>query len=146
MPNVNGEVVSLLGGIYSARPQIKTLTFSNSTGTLSLFTVTGDVIVRIVPICKTNLASAAAGTIELGVSADTDAMIAATTATDLAANEIWNDASPTTSIEAESVSRDYIISNGDDVILTLSAQIDSGVIAFYCYWAALSADGAVVPA
>lgn len=146
MANINGEVQSTLGGIYSARPQIKTITFANSTGTVSVFTVTGDVIVRIVPICKTNVASAAAGNIELGVSADTDAMIAATTGTDIDANKIWNDASPTASIEAESTSRDYIISNGDDVILTLSAQIDSGVIAFYCHWAALSADGAVVPA
>lgn len=144
--NVDGKLVSVLGGIYSATPAIKALTFSNDTGTVSLFTVTGDVIVRVIPICKTNVASAAAGNIELGVSADTDAMIAATTGTDIDANEIWNDASPTASIEAESTSRNYIISNGDDIILTLSAQIDSGAITFYCYWAALSADGSVVPA
>lgn len=125
---------------------IKELTFSNDTGTLTLFTVTGDVMVRIVPICKTNVASAAAANVELGVSADTDAILAATVATDLDANEIWIDTTPTTTIEAESTRRDYIISNGDDVILTLSAQVDSGAITFYCFWIPLSADGMVVVA
>lgn len=122
----------------------KALTFSNDTGTVSLFTVTGDVIVRIVPICKTNVASAAAGSIELGVSGDVNAMIASTTGTDIDANEIWHDASPDSNIEAESVSRNYLISNGDDVILTLSAQIDSGAITFYCFWVPLSSDGNVL--
>lgn len=123
----------------------KELTFSNDTGTVTLFTVTGDVIVRLLPICKTNVASAAAGNIELGVSADVDAMIASTVATEIDANEIWIDASPDASIEAESTSRDYVISNGDDIILTLSAQIDSGAITFYCFWIPLS-DGASVVA
>jgi len=128
------------------KPARKALTFSNDTGTVSLFTVTGDVVVRIVPICKTNLASAGAANIEMGVSADTDAMIASTLATDIDANEIWHDASPDSSIEAESVFREYIISNGDDVILTLSAQVDSGAITFYCFWYPLSLGASVVPA
>ncbi len=122
-----------------------TRTFSNDgAGALSLFTVTGNVKVRIIPICTTNLASAAEANMELGVSADTDAMIASTLATDLDANDLWIDASPTTTIEPESTSRDYIISNGDDVILTIDAQVDSGVIAFYCEWKPLSSNGAVV--
>ncbi len=121
----------------------KSLTFSNDTGTVNLFTVTGDVEIRLIAICKTNVASAAAANIELGVSGDTNAMIASTLATDLDANEIWNDASPTVNIEAMSTSRDYIISNGDDIILTLDAQVDSGAITFYCAWRALSSDGNV---
>lgn len=124
----------------------KSLTFSNSTGTVSLFTVTGDVIVRIIPICKTNLASAAAGSIEMGVSGDVDAMIASTLGTDIDANEVWIDASPDSNIEAADTIRSYIISNGDDVILTLSAQIDSGVIDFVCWWNPISDDGNVVAA
>ena len=124
----------------------KALTFSNDSGTVTLFTVTGDVEVRIVPIVKTNVASGAAGSIELGVSGDVDAMIVSTLGTDLDANEIWNDASPTSNIEALDTSRDYIISNGDDVILTLSAQIDSGAITFYCVWRPLSSNGNVVAA
>ncbi len=130
---------------FASYKTTKALTFSNDTGTVSLFTVTGDVMVKVVPICKTNVASAGAGNIELGVSGDVNAMIASTTGTDIDANEIWHDASPDANIEALSVSRDYIISNGDDIILTLSAQIDSGAITFYCLWTPLS-DGATVVA
>lgn len=121
----------------------KTITFANSTGTVSVFTVTGMVAVQIIPECTTNVASAAAADITLGVSGDTDAMIAATTATDLDANNIWIDASPDSNIEAQSTSRDYIIGNSDDVILTLSAQVDSGVLVFRCLWKPISADGKV---
>jgi hypothetical protein len=123
----------------------KELTFSNNTGTVSLFTVTGDVLVRVVPICKTNIASAAAGNIEMGVSGDVNAMISSTLGTDIDANEIWVDTTPDVNIEALDTMRSYIISNGDDIILTLSAQIDSGAITFYCFWTPLS-DGASVVA
>lgn len=121
----------------------KELTFSNDTGTVSLFTVTGDVLVRVVPVCKTNVASAAAANVEMGVSGDTDAMIASTTATDIDANDIWHDASPDSNIEALSVAREYLIVNSDDIILTLSAQVDSGAITFYCWWTPMSDGGNV---
>ena len=125
---------------------IKSLTFANDTGTVNLFTVTGDVHVVVIPICKTNVASGAAGSIELGVSGDTDAMIASTLGTDIDANEIWIDAGPNSNIEAGSTGLDYYISNGDDIILTLSAQIDSGAIDFTCFWYPISSDGNVVAA
>ena len=124
---------------------IKTLTFSNDTGQVNLFTVTGDVIVQIVPVCTTNVASAAAGNITLGVVGDLDAMIATTLATNLDAREIWIDASPDSEVEALSTIRAYIISDGNDIQLDLDAQVDSGVIEFYCFWTALS-DGASVVA
>jgi len=125
----------------------KELVFSNDgAGALSIFTVTGDVIVRIIPICKTIVASAAGANVELGISADTDAMLVSVLATEIDANEIWTGATPDSPIEAESTSRDYIISNGDDVILTLDAQVDTGAITFYCSWTPLSDDGSVVAA
>ncbi len=124
----------------------KTITFANDTGTVSVFTVTGDVIVRIVPICKVDVASAAVGSIELGTSNDVDAMITSTLGTDLDQDEIWVDGSPDSEIEPMSAIREYIISNGDDVILTLSAQIDTGEIDFSCFWFPLSTDGSVVAA
>ena len=89
---------------------IKELTFSNDTGTVNVFTVTGDVVVRIIPICKTNVASAAAANIEMGISGTTDAMIASTVATDIDADDIWIDASPDSDIEPFSSIREYIIS------------------------------------
>jgi hypothetical protein len=120
-----------------------TITFANTTGTVPVFTVTGMVQIKLVPECTTNVASAAAADIELGVSTDPNAMIAATTATDLDATNIWIDASPDSNIEALSTSRDYIIGNSDNVIMTLSGQVDSGVLVFRCFWKPISTDGMV---
>lgn len=125
---------------------IKALTFDNDTGALTLFTVTGDVRVEIIPICKTNLASVALANMRLGVVGNTDAILVDTQAVDLDANEFWNDQSPTDEIQTSDRSRKYDISNGNNIILTLDAQIDSGAITFYCYWTPHSADGLLVSA
>ena len=125
---------------------VKEITFNNDVGTLALFTVTGDARVNIIAICKTNLASAALGNIRLGVIGNTNAMINDTLASDLDANEFWNDQSPTDVIQVKDRVRGYDISNGNDIILTLDAQIDSGAITFYCYWIAHSNGASVVGA
>jgi len=127
---------------------IKSVTFDDTDAAVPLFTVTGDVVVRVVAICKTDLTSAAAGNVEVGIAGATDAIIATTVATAIDADEIWHDAAPDTDIEATSIAgfAGFIISGGADIILTPSAQIDTGVIAFYCLWTPLSADGAVVAA
>ncbi len=122
---------------------LQNITFSNDNGTVNVFTVTGDVIVRVIAVCTTNVASGADGYIELGISADADAMIASTQATELDAREIWNDTVSTREIESADSIRSYIIVDGNDIILTLSAQVDSGVIAFYCFWTPLSSGGKV---
>ena len=125
---------------------IKTSTFSSTSGAQTLFTVTGDVILRVFGICKTNVASAGGCNISVGVSGATTKFITTTDATALAANEIWHDASPDASIEADTVSATYIVSNGQDIILTPSATLDSGEIDFYCQFRTLSDDGNVVAA
>lgn len=126
--------------------EIKSLTFSDTTGAQTLFTVTGDVILRVFGICKVNLASAGSCNIEVGVAGATSQFITTTDATAVDANEIWHDATPDASIEADTVSATYIVSNGQDIILTPSAQIDSGRIDFYCQWRPLSTDASVVSA
>ena len=142
MEGIGVSVPSLFGN-----PLRKTVTFSNTTGTVSLFTVTGDVIIRILATCGTDVASAAAANIELGVTGDTDALIASTLSTDLAAREVWSDASPNSEIEAlDSALLDYFVTDGNDVILTLSDQVDSGVLEFVCWWIPVSTTGVVVAA
>jgi hypothetical protein len=126
--------------------EIKSLTFSDTTGAQALFTVTGDVILRVFGICKVNLASDGGCNIEVGVAGATSQFITTTDATAVDANEIWHDATPDASIEADTVSATYIVSNGQDIILTPSAQIDSGRIDFYCQWRPLSTDASVVSA
>jgi hypothetical protein len=122
----------------------KDLTFANTSTAQTLFTVTGDVILRIIAVCKTNLASAAAANVEVGVTGTTGKFIATTVATAVDANEIWHDATPDASIELDSVAPSYIVSNGQDIILTPSAQVDSGAITFYCQWRPLSTNANVI--
>lgn len=101
---------------------IKTLTFANLAAAADLFTVTGSVIAKIVAICTTLVASA------------------------IVAGEIWHDAAPDAEIEALSTRREFIIADGNDIILTPSAQIDSGVIVFVCTYSVLEAGSTLVAA
>jgi len=138
----------------------KTITFDGGTtnaigdhdGTgdpATVFTVTGDVEVKIIAICTTNLVFAANATIELGIAGSTAAIIAQTdlTVEGLAAREIWHDATPDSEIEASSVAKEMIITDGNDVILTVgTANVTAGVISFECRWRPISSNGLVVAA
>lgn len=123
----------------------KSITFSNTTGAPVMFTVTGDVIVKLVVVTTTNLASAGGCSVELGISASAGAMVASTSASTLDAREIWHDTASDSEIEALSTMREYIISDGNDIVLTLDGQADSGALTLYCFWIPLS-DGASVVA
>ena len=122
----------------------KDLTFSNDSGTLTLFTVTGDVIVWMIPIIVTDVTSVALANIRLGVVGNTDAMIVDSQAVDLDARGIWVDQTPDNEIEPLDRIRSYIITDGNNIVLTLDAQVDAGAIRFYLYWVPLSNDGNVV--
>lgn len=136
----------------------KTITFAGATGNaigdfagtqnpFTIFTVTGDVIVKVVGICTTNLASTGAGTLEVGVVGGTATLLAQTTATAIDAGEIWHDSSPDAFVELSSVITEKIIASGADVIGTIgTADIETGVIKFICLWKPLSVDGEVTAA
>jgi hypothetical protein len=133
----------------------KTMTFAggttndpgdfNGTGNpATLFTVTGAVRLKILAVCTVNLAGATA-TVEVGTSAVTTGLIPLTVATDIDANEIWFDATPTTTIEPVASLVDNIVTA--NIIQTVrTADITSGVIKYYAMWYPLSADGSVVAA
>ncbi len=133
------------GGIGSGIVR-KTVTFANTGVDVDLFTVTGDVIVRLVAVCGTNVASA--GGANIGVDANGVALIADTDCTLLLAGEIWHDATPDAEVEAIAVLKEFIIADGNDIVLDIenAKQVDSGVINFYCIWTALSSNGAVAAA
>jgi hypothetical protein len=122
------------------------ITFSNSTGTVNVFTVTGDVLIRIIPVITTDVTSAADANIRLGVVGNTDAMIVDSLSTNLDARGIWVDQTPDNEIESTERIRGYIVTDGNDVVMTLDAQVDTGVVRFYCFWTPLSSDGMVVNA
>ena len=119
-------------------------------GSIGLFTVTGDVEVEIFGICKDAFTTGGgAATIAVGVAGNTAVIIAQATATDLIANEIWHDATPTTTVESINTitGRRFVISNGQDIIMTIAtADLTAGSCTFYCRWRPLSSDGAVVAA
>lgn len=107
----------------------------------TLFTVTGDVLVRVFGVCSTNIAGA--GTMEVGVAGNTAGLIAQIAdATNLDAGEVWVDATPGVGVEA--VTGTFVVAGGADIILTIgTADLTAGVVTFYCLWRPLSSDGNV---
>lgn len=112
----------------------------------TLFTVTGDVVLRVFGVCTTNLAGASA-TLEVGTTKSTAALIPQTTATDIDASELWHDATPDTDVEASTVGTEKILVGGADIIATVgTANITGGVVEYICAWYPLSENGKVVAA
>lgn len=131
----------------------KSVTFDGTAGlgavgTVSLFTVTGEVlVVALVPKCTTLLTEAApTATLALGVTGSTALFIAATNATDIDAEEFWVDTTPDANgIAVPAALKDIAIT--DNIIGTVAAQaIDSGAIDFNLLWIPLSPGASVVAA
>ena len=118
--------------------------FDGTGNPATLFTVTGVVKMQLFAVCSTGLAGATA-TISIGTTVTTAGLIAQTTATNLAANEIWHDATPDASVELSTVASEKIVSQ--NVIQTVgTANITAGVVKYYCLWKPVSSNGNVVAA
>ena len=153
---VNGGRLDLLIDAILARTSYgsvvrKTVAFdggagNGAIGTVALFTVTGDVRVKLTAICSETLVGAA--TLECGIAGATATIIAQIPdATALTLREIWCDATPTTVVEPDSNIPRVVISSGEDIILTIgAAAITDGTIKFVVEYEALSTDGAVAAA
>ena len=136
---IASKAVTFAGGTTNARGD------QDGTGNPgALFTVTGDVLVVIFAKCTTNLAGSSA-TLEVGVTGNTAALLAQTTAEDIDAGDVWRDASP--AVGAEAINGAVFIAGGLDIIETTgTANITAGAITYYCMWLPLSSDGNVVAA
>lgn len=113
---------------------------------LTLFTVTGDVLVRLYGVCTTLLAGSTA-TVSVGVTGNVGGLLPVTTATDLVAAEIWNDATPTEVGVGllSNVLGPYIVENGIDIAeYVATADVTSGNIYYVCLWRPITPDGNVV--
>lgn len=154
-------VVDTEGKLKISEPNVeKSITFSGATpnaigdfdGTgnpATVFTVTGTVKLTIIAVCTTNLAFNANATIALGTAAAPTSIITTTdlTVSALAAQEIWHDATPDAEIELLSVAKECIVTDGNDIVLTVGvANVNTGVIRFNCEWKPVSSDGLVVAA
>ena len=147
--------VGTYGGDIGRRA-IKTLTFTGAAGAgqsasnIPLFTTTGNpLILAIRPICTTDLVSAGAGQLALGVTGATSLFIGATVATLIDAGEIWTE---TTTPAANGIAlpaalKDIAIADNDEIVNTVSVgDITAGVIEYVVYWLPLSSGDTVVAA
>lgn len=113
-------------------------------GTTALFTVTGDVIVNVFATCSADLSVTGAATIEIGITGNTAAIIAQTTASGIDVGEIWVDNATAT---VEALPSEKILTGGTDINEKITtADLDGGSLTFYCIWIPLSSDGNVVSA
>lgn len=119
----------------------KTVTFTalgdGAVGTVTIGTVTGGIYIDHMSARCTTLLTGS-GVVELGVVGNTASLIPQTTATDIDANEYWQDATPelgcSPSIVAQQVCR--------NIVLTVSsATVTAGVIEFVIWWLPDSSDG-----
>jgi len=118
--------------------------FDGTGNPAALFTVTGTVKMKLFATVDTTLQGATA-TVEVGTAITTAGLIALTTATNLAINEIWHDATPDASIELETVATEKIVRQS--IIQTVkTANITAGKLTYHCIWKPISNDGLVVAA
>lgn len=114
----------------------------------TLFTVTGDVIVRVFGVCTT--AVTGAGTLEVGVAGNTAEIIAqvANTST-IAVNEIIVDGTvdDVSAAVFADVNGPILVCNSSDIIETLgTANLTAGEIYYTCLWRPISPGSKVVAA
>ena len=122
----------------------------------TLFTVTGDVFVRLWGVCTVDLAGATA-TVSVGVAGNTAGLIALETATEIDATGLYVSATQVIgTVAVSSIPGPFVIANGLDIIESVAtASVTSGNIYYICLWRPVSegaaADGTsikgnVVPA
>lgn len=141
--DANGVPITYKGMIESKVRAYTGAAGLGAQGATTLFTVTGDVMVAIFANCSEDLAGANA-TIEVGISGNTAALIAQTTATTIDNGEIWLDASPAT---VENYPTEKLLIAGTDIIETIAtADITDGTLTFYAMWIPISEDGNLVAA
>lgn len=107
------------------------------------FTVTGMVEVMVIGVGVVAPTSAGGGSLAVGTVVNPTGLITTTTATAIAANEIWHDATPDATLELTSVATKKIITT-NIILTTATADITAGTIKLIVRWAPISADGNVV--
>lgn len=124
----------------------KAITFvagtTGATGATTLFTVTGVVAVRIFGVVSGTDVTGS-GTIEVGISGNTAALLAQTTGTALDVGEIWIDNAPAT-VE---LLPGFSILSATNIIQTIATDtLNAGTVTYYCLWVPISDTGNVVSA
>lgn len=112
----------------------------------TLFTVTGDVVVRLYGVCTVDLVTTT-GTVAVGIANNTGLFLAALAAGDIDSGEIWNDATPAIGDTLANIPGPFVLPNGADIIESIAtADVTAGNVYYICLWRPLSPDGLVVSA
>ena len=119
---------------------------------VTLFTVTGDVLVRVFGTVQTGVTSTAnTGTLEVGVAGNTAVLIAQTiaagVATRLATGDVLTGVDSNKKALVAPAAEWTLIAGGASIILTVATNnMSAGAVTVYCEWIPLSANGNVVAA
>lgn len=146
LAGANGYLTANAPNYLSVTANLGTSTW-NTVASHEVFTVSGMVHVRIIAECTEtgNDTSGDTSTIQLGFAGATDDLIAATQVDDLAAGELWYDATPATSYDTvANVVLERIVNNGIDIGYEIAGEAATdGTLVFHCWWEPLNATGAV---
>ena len=106
----------------------------------TLFTVTGDIFVRIWGVCTVDLVSAGAGTISVGVAGNTAGLIALETATEIDVTGIYLSATQVIgTVAVATIPGPFVIANGLDIAEYIgTADVTAGNIYYICLWRPVS--------
>lgn len=97
---------------------------------IPLITNTGAALVSVLALCTEDLAGATA-TLEIGSAADTDALVAATTATDIDNNEFWYSNAPAISLATSAIPSKVIA--GNIGVTGKVANVSNGTLKFFIW-------------
>lgn len=137
--DANGRVVASNDGFLLESAWTFAAATTGAVGAHTLFTVTGYCLVNIFGICLTDVTGS--GTGEVGTANNTAILIAQTTGTAIDANEVWQNATPTTEVGAVVSTSKPIVSS---ILLTIATDtFTAGVINFYCTWRPLNKTSSV---
>lgn len=150
---IHDEKGDAIGGFENAWQVLKTAPSAFAGGTanargdkdgtsasLKLFTVTGDVVVRMFGVCTLTLVGA--GAIEVGVTGNTAGLLPQVSdATTIATNDVWIDGTvgEVGLAALASVPAATVIANGMDIYEKVSGtDVTAGNIYYVCMWRALT--------
>ena len=141
-----------LGDLDNRVDRLVSKSYADLTGydTAAAFTVTGDVLVKVIGVVGATAIQSTSGTttLSIGTTEAVAEIIAATVIDngDFAATDVWVDNDPNE--DAATMDDNWVvIGGGADIILTRNVDdLTQGVLTLYCIWRPLSSTGAVVAA
>jgi len=153
MPRLVNQTYATGAGGFGEETVLKTVAFdggvgSGAVGTVALFTIAGTVLLRLVCVCtETLVEGVGGGTIEVGIAGATANIIAQTVSANIAAGEIWHDATPDAEIENLTVMAERVVADGNDVFATVAGQdVTDGTLVFRAFWTPVTHGALVIAA